>query len=220
MKFYRIHIWEHCVSLKTLVWLASFSENSWEHYILRKPLLRKVRFYALVLPVLFVTKNVFFYSKKRRRRKKKLFSQWFSKKTLKISVFSCFSLKNHWFYYIYKIFKWFHWKHAGVALEVLILIHPYLFASTIFMNEAPGLVGLSFWIVSWFFVLVGSLVRHPMVFDNCFNQKLGCARLIRSELNSIHQFTWDHMIGLFSWELSVELPCVEQFFGKPTPHHL
>ena len=143
------------------------------------------------------------------------------KENLENYCFSCFfSLKNHWFYCIYNIFKWFHWKHSGVALEVLILIHPYFFASTIFMNEAPGLVGLSFWIVSWFFVLVGSLVRHPMVFDNCFNQKLGCARLIRSELNSIHQFTWDHMIGMFSWELSVELPCVEQFFGKPTTHPL
>ena len=94
MKFYTIDIWEHFVSLKTLVWLASFSENSWEHYILRKPLLRKVRFYALVLPGLFVTKNVFFYSKKRRRRKKKLFSQWFSKKTLKIRVFFVFHWKN------------------------------------------------------------------------------------------------------------------------------
>ena len=94
MKFYTIDIWEHFVSLKTLVWLASFSENSWEHYILRKPLLRKVRFYALVLPGLFVTKNVFFYSKKRRRRKKKLFSQWFSKKTLKIRVFSRFFIEK------------------------------------------------------------------------------------------------------------------------------
>ena len=96
-------------------------------------------------------------------------------------------------------------------------MNPYVFASTIFMNEPTGLIGLFFWIVSLLFVLVGCLVRDPMVFDNCFNHKLGCARLIGSELNSMHQFTWDHMIGLFSWELSVELPCVGQFSGEPPP---
>ena len=132
-------------------------------------------------------------------------------------AFSWFSLKNHWFYCIYKIFKWFHWKHAGFALKALIFINPYVFASTIFMNEPPGLVGLFFWIVCLLFVLGGCLVSDPMVFDNCFNHKLGCARLIGSELNSMHQFTWDHMIGLFSWELSVELPCVGQFSGEPPP---
>ena len=139
------------------------------------------------------------------------------KENIENACFFMIFIKNHWFYCICKIFKWFHWKHAGFALKVLIFMNPYVFASTIFMNEPPGLVALFFWIVSLLFVLGGCLVRDPMVFDNCFNHKLGCARPIGSELNSIHQLTWDHMIGLFSWELSVELPCVGQFSGEPPP---
>ena len=80
-------------------------------------------------------------------------------------------------------------KHAGFALKALIFMNPYVFASTIFMNEPPGLVGLFFWIVCLLVVLGGCLVSDPMVFDNCFNHKLGCARLIWSELNSMHQIT-------------------------------
>ena len=68
------HLGAFC-ELQNTCMASIFLRKFMRAFILRKPLLRKVRFYALVPPGLFVTKNVFFYSKKRRRRKKKLFSQ-------------------------------------------------------------------------------------------------------------------------------------------------